>query len=98
MLCFSNRLGQTVTMPRRAEGRVLHNRLGAARVRAGLGRAELADRVGVNVQTIGALERGQYYPSLYVAMLIAEACQEELGALFAWDPAAFEVVDEGGLS
>lgn len=69
---------------------MLYNRLTRARTESRLSRAELAERVGVHVQTIGALERGQYYPSLYVAMLIAEACQVQLSDLFSWDPSGFE--------
>lgn len=95
---FSQLARDTMSVARRAEGRVLYNRLAASRIEAGLSRAELADQVGVNVQTIGALERGQYYPSLYVAMLLAEACREELDALFAWDPASFAVVVDESLS
>ncbi len=72
-------------MARRAEGRVLYNRLTTVRTASGFSRAGLAERVGVHVQTIGALERGQYYPSLYVAMLIAEACRVEIADIFTWD-------------
>lgn len=82
-------------MARREEGRTLHNRLSHVRTASGFSRAELADLVGVNVQTIGALERGQYYPSLYVAMLIAETCQVGLPELFAWDPSDFVQSLEG---
>lgn len=81
-------------MARRQEGRELYNRLADARTACGYTRAELAERVGVNVQTIGSLERGQYYPSLYVAMLIADTCQAELPELFAWEPFG-KAQDEG---
>ncbi len=85
-------------MARREEGRTLYNRLSHVRIAKGFTRAELADLVGVNVQTIGALERGQYYPSLYVAMLIAEACRVELPEVFAWDPSDFGQFTEGETS
>lgn len=45
---------------RRAENRVLYSRLRQVRTSRGLSRNELAERIGVNVQTVGALERGQY--------------------------------------
>lgn len=65
---------------------MLHNRLRAARTEHGLSRAQLAERIGVNVQTVGALERGQYYPSLYVALLIAETVDTQVQGIFGWQP------------
>lgn len=35
-------------------------------------RRELAEALGVHYQTIGYLERGEYSPSLYLALRIAE--------------------------
>lgn len=71
---------------RRAENRVLYNRLRAVRSTHGISRAQLADLIGVNVQTVGSLERGQYYPSLYVAMLIAETFRIPVNEVFSWQP------------
>lgn len=71
---------------RRAENRVIYNRLRAVRLAHGLSRAELAQEIGVNVQTVGALERGQYYPSLYVAMLIADTFSIPIDEVFSWQP------------
>lgn len=71
---------------RRDDNRILYNRLRAVRTDHGLSRAELADLIGVNVQTVGALERGQYYPSLYVAMLIAETLDTAVQDVFGWQP------------
>lgn len=48
------------------------NRIAELRVRAGLSRVELARRVGVNPQTIGYLERGEYNPSLVLAFQLAD--------------------------
>lgn len=80
---------------RRRENRVLHNRLRTMRAENGLSRTELADLIGVNVQTVGALERGQYYPSLYVAMLISEALAMPVQDIFAWVPWASAPPREG---
>ncbi len=52
------------------------NSIEAVRTSQGLSRQELADLVGVHYQTIGYLERGEYSPSLVLALRIAE----ELGA------------------
>ncbi len=37
----------------------------------GVSRRQLADALGVHYQTIGYLERGEYSPSLYLALRIA---------------------------
>ena len=42
------------------------------REKAKLSRVELAERVGVNSQTIGYLERGEYNPSLALAFRFSE--------------------------
>ena len=49
----------------------LHNRIAVFRAERGVSRRELAEAVGVNNQTIGYLERGDYKPSLELAMKIA---------------------------
>lgn len=81
---------------RREENRILHNRLRAMRTDHGLSRAQLAERIGVNVQTVGALERGQYYPSLYVAMLIAEMLDTPVQDVFSWQPWEPDAAPMGG--
>jgi DNA-binding XRE family transcriptional regulator len=48
------------------------NRIAELRERAGLSRVELAQQVGVNPQTIGYLERGEYNPSLALAFRLAD--------------------------
>jgi DNA-binding XRE family transcriptional regulator len=49
----------------------------------GLSRQQLADRVGVHYQTIGYLERGEYSPSLVLALRIANALNKEFSELFS---------------
>lgn len=51
---------------------VLHNRLAVLRTERGLSRQDLAEALGVNYQTIGYLERGEYNPSLDLALRAAE--------------------------
>lgn len=65
--------------------RQMFNELRGARVARGLSRQQLADLVEVNVQTIGALERGHYSPSLYLALLIADALDVDLHDIFWLD-------------
>ena len=50
---------------------IVHNRLAVLRVERGLSRQELADALAVNYQTIGYLERGEFNPSLNLALRIA---------------------------
>jgi DNA-binding XRE family transcriptional regulator len=50
----------------------LYNRIAVLRAERGVSRQDLADAVGVNYQTIGFLERGDYGPSLKLALQIAE--------------------------
>jgi DNA-binding XRE family transcriptional regulator len=50
----------------------LFNRIEAARTAQGLSGQALADAVGVHYQTIGYLERGEYSPSLTLALRLAE--------------------------
>ena len=55
----------------------LFNRIAVLRAERGISRQDLADAVGVNYQTIGFLERGDYGPSLKLAFQIAEALKAE---------------------
>jgi DNA-binding XRE family transcriptional regulator len=59
------------------------NQIEATRTSLGLSRQELADRVGVHYQTIGYLERGEYSPSLVLALRIAQALNKEVSELFS---------------
>ena len=49
----------------------MHNRIALLRADRGVSRKALAEAVGVNPQTIGYLERGDYKPSLELALKIA---------------------------
>ena len=59
------------------------NQIEQVRTSLGLSRQELADLVGVHYQTIGYLERGEYSPSLVLAIRIAEALNKEVSELFS---------------
>lgn len=49
-----------------------------------MSRRELAEAVGVNNQTIGYLERGDYKPSLELAMKIARHFEVSVEMLFSF--------------
>ncbi|MEN9962041.1 MAG: hypothetical protein RIS66_454 [Actinomycetota bacterium] len=48
----------------------------------GLSRQELAERVSVHYQTIGYIERGEYSPSLVLALQIATALEASVEEIF----------------
>ena len=52
---------------------MLFNRISLFRRERGLSRKELADLVSVNPQTIGYLERGDYRPTVELALKLAQA-------------------------
>jgi DNA-binding XRE family transcriptional regulator len=54
------------------KGRKLYNRIAVLRQERGMTRKELAEKIGVNVQTVGYLERGEYNPSLDLAFRVSE--------------------------
>lgn len=64
----------------------IHSRLEELRTTAGLSRQELADAVGVHYQTVGYLERGEYSPSLVLALRIARVLDQPVEAVFSLDP------------
>src|SRR5580658_7366550 len=70
----------------------LHNRIAVLRAERKLSRAELALAAGVNPQTIGFLERGDYTPSLELAFKISEHFGLPVEAVFS--PRPFRTLSE----
>jgi putative transcriptional regulator len=70
----------------RTQKRTLYNRLAVLRAERGLSRQALADAVGVNYQTIGYLERGDYNPSLELAFRFSELFELPIEAIFSTKP------------
>jgi DNA-binding XRE family transcriptional regulator len=66
----------------------VYTRIEQHRVRAGLSRQELADAVGVHYQTVGYLERGEYAPSLALALRISALVEVPVEQLFSLIPFA----------
>lgn len=64
----------------------IHNRLKVLRVERGLSRKELADALGVNYQTVGYIERGEYNPSLELAFRASEFFGVPIEAIFSRKP------------
>ncbi len=68
------------------ESERLYNRLAVLRAERGLSRQQLADAVDVNYQTIGYIERGEYNPSLDLALRMAEFFALPVEAIFSRTP------------
>jgi putative transcriptional regulator len=64
----------------------IYNRIAVLRAERGISRRELADALGVHYQTIGYLERGEYSPSLYLALRLAEHFEVAVEVLFSTRP------------
>ncbi|SES23799.1 helix-turn-helix transcriptional regulator [Corynebacterium cystitidis] len=61
----------------------IYNRIRVLRVERDMSRVQLAEAVDVNPQTIGALERGDHYPSLDLAFRICDVFQLPVEAVFS---------------
>lgn len=61
------------------------NSLPALRAERGWSQGDLADRLGVSRQTVNALERGRYDPSLPLAFRIAAVFERRIDEIFSPD-------------
>ena len=64
----------------------LYNRIDVLRAERGISRQDLADAMDVNYQTIGFLERGDYSPSLKLALALGEYFGLPVEAIFSKEP------------
>lgn len=64
----------------------LYNRLSVLRAERGISRQALAEAVGVNYQTIGYLERGDYNPSLDLAFKLSDYFALPIEVIFSREP------------
>lgn len=60
-----------------------------ARTKAGLSQQELADRLGVSRQTVNAIEKGDYNPTIKLCVGICRVLGLTLNDLF-WNEEQFE--------
>lgn len=67
---------------------LVHNRIAMLRAERGVSRRELSKALGVHYQTIGYLERGEYSPSLHLALKIAEYFEVPVEVVFSTSPFA----------
>ena len=64
----------------------LYNRIAVLRAERCISRQQLADAMDVNYQTIGFLERGDYSPSLKLALSLADYFALPVEAIFSKHP------------
>lgn len=69
-----------------AVGNIIHNRIAVLRAERNLTRQDLADAVGINYQTVGFLERGDYNPSLSLALDLSGYFGLPVEAIFSREP------------
>jgi DNA-binding XRE family transcriptional regulator len=69
----------------KSEEPIVANRVEEARAAQSITRQDLAERVGVHYQTIGYIERGEYSPSLVLALQISRALAKPVEQLFWLD-------------
>ena len=63
-----------------------YNRIAMLRAERGISRRQLAEALDVHYQTVGYLERGEYSPSLYLALKIAEYFEVPGEIVFSTSP------------
>jgi DNA-binding XRE family transcriptional regulator len=68
------------------KGRKIYNRIAVLRQEQGISRKQLAEIIGVNVQTVGYLEREEYNPSLDLALRIGEHFGHSVEFIFSVKP------------
>ncbi|MEV6813779.1 helix-turn-helix transcriptional regulator [Micromonospora sp. NPDC051296] len=65
---------------------VVYNRIAMLRAERGISRRQLAEALGVHYQTIGYLERGEFSPSLHLALRIARHFEVPVEVIFSNEP------------
>ena len=65
---------------------VVYNRIAMLRTERKISRRELADALGIHYQTVGYLERGEFSPSLHLALRIAQYFDVSMEVVFSLTP------------
>ena len=72
--------------PRQKKGKemALENRLKEYRARLGINQADMGKLAGVSRKTLSLIERGDYSPSVNLALKLAKICQETVVDIFIY--------------
>ena len=65
---------------------MIYNRIAVLRAEHSVSRQKLAEKIGVNPQTIGFLERGDYIPSLELVFKLSQFFALPIEAIFSTEP------------
>ncbi|MEJ3742980.1 helix-turn-helix transcriptional regulator [Actinomycetes bacterium KLBMP 9797] len=65
---------------------MIYNRIAVLRAERGISRRQLSEALGVHYQTVGYLERGEFSPSLHLALRIAEYFEVPVEVVFSTKP------------
>ncbi|GAA1105369.1 helix-turn-helix transcriptional regulator [Nocardiopsis exhalans] len=69
-----------------AAAETIYNRIAMLRAERDVSRRQLAEALGVHYQTVGYLERGEYSPSLHLALRIAKYFEVPVEVVFSTEP------------
>jgi DNA-binding XRE family transcriptional regulator len=64
----------------------IYNRIAMLRAERGISRRQLSEALDVHYQTVGYLERGEYSPSLHLALRIAAYFEVPVEVIFSTEP------------
>jgi DNA-binding XRE family transcriptional regulator len=64
----------------------VYNRIAMLRTERKISRRELAEALDIHYQTVGYLERGEFSPSLHLALRIAAYFDVPMEVLFSLEP------------
>ena len=84
--------------PKKKPSAPIYNRVRVLRAERDMSRAQLAEAIDVNPQTVGALERGDHSPSLDLAMRICEVFELPVEAVFSrkqFEPMSTHIYNRG---
>jgi putative transcriptional regulator len=65
---------------------VVYNRIAMLRAERGITRRQLADGLGIHYQTVGYLERGEFRPSLFLALRLSQFFEVPVEVIFSVEP------------
>lgn len=65
---------------------VVYNRIAMLRAERGITRRQLADALAIHYQTVGYLERGEFRPSLHLALRLAQFFEVPAEVIFSLEP------------
>lgn len=85
MMRMTRKVVKNLIRKRRDETMPLYNNLKEHRTALGINQTELGKMAGVSRQTISLIERGDYSPSVALALKLAKICQVTVEDIFVYE-------------